>query len=288
MLELVIQLNYIHCFGVVYDQMSGIPMGVSPGVFLANDYLCTYELAHMQQLGAVLRAHPPQVADPLVWGKALAENPLAMRAQHGNALEGCLALYVWRSWKYVLRFVDDLQVIGHKFVRQLFDNTQRFVGSDIFGVHPPHLTLKEQEHEGPGRVPYLDVLQRFTNFGGRLHVRTDLYDRRRQHAFHALRVAQYTHATSAVHPDTLASSVIGQTHRVLLLVSTHLGQVQELGCMAAKYLQQGYGASTLERCMRRCFHKYIYLLHRAKPKHVMVAVKWEVARLAAQRAADRG
>lgn len=278
LLRQMLQHNYVECFGVVYRQSLGIPMGVSPGVFLANYYLCTYELAHIKELGEVLARHPvpAHITDPLAWGWAVAHDPQAVHQHRDTRYDGCLALFVWHSWQYVLRFVDDLQVIGHAFVRDMLYVNQAFAGSEIHGVYPTHLDLQEQQNVDPYRVPYLDILQLFSNVAGRLVVRTTLHDRRRMPEFRHVHIAQYTHATSAVSERTLRGIVISQTRRLLSLISHHHFQVIELGLLADKLLQRGYAGALVYGSMRRCFDRFSFYLHNT-PYRVLCEVQAEVA-----------
>jgi hypothetical protein len=267
MLEKLIGQSYIQCFGSVYHQVVGIPMGVSPGVYLANYYMCTYELEHMQ----CLAAHPPNmsVEEALVWGEAVATSPRWFRGLYGSDLNGCLAVFIWRQWRYVLRFVDDLQVVGHAWVQRLLYRDQRLHNTTITGVYPRHCPLEPSTVISAHLVPYMAVLQRFVSVGGRLVVHTTLYDRRRDPQFRRMAILQYTHASSAVARTTLTNVCTGQTLRLLRLISGHADLLRELALLVVKLHNQGYPPAMVTTCVRRTVQRYPYYLRGMDPATFM-------------------
>jgi hypothetical protein len=281
LLAAVVEHVYIACFGLLYHQVKGIPMGVSPGVYLANYYLFSYELQHMQCLGRVLAAHPANmsVQEALVWGERVACHPGAMRTVFGAHLDGCLALYVWQQWRYVLRFVDDLQVVGHRWVNQLLYTDQRLHGTAIAGVYPRHCPLQDTPPPHPNLSEYLDLQMRFVNVQGRLAVETTLHDKRRKPAFQRLHASRYTHATSAVSGVALGNICASQTLRLLRLVNTVPARVSELAMLTMALLRQGYQPAFVRRHMARTVSRRPWLWLRATATDLMARVHAMVADL---------
>jgi hypothetical protein len=278
LLQCLISHSYIQCFGVAYRQRVGIPMGIAPGVYLADWYLASYELAHMQNLGGVLRAHPEpgglSVQEAVSWGKLVAQRPGDMRSTHGALYDGCLAMFVWQSWALVMHYVDDLQVFCHLVVRGLLHTDQFLCGTAIRGVYPRHCPLEETPVTNLLQVPYLDILQEFRDFHGWLLVSTSIHDRRRGPAFQGLCLAVFPHASCAFAHTALNNMVRAGMQRRLRIPNNHLAQVWELATFASSLRGLGYPAQLIHNNMLFVVGRYPYLLAGASPAQVMHGVTW--------------
>jgi hypothetical protein len=121
LLDLLVDHAYVQGFDMLWQQVGGIPLGVSPGVYSANFYLFTDEFKFLEQLVNIIDQHPPdrglqdevglEYLDP-----AIHQNPVPGLHVH---LPGHLARLVWKSFKFTIRYVDDLESIANKYLDQL-------------------------------------------------------------------------------------------------------------------------------------------------------------------------
>jgi hypothetical protein len=59
LVDLIVWTSFVRFGGVAYHQTTGIPMGVNPGVFLANFYLYDHEMKWLSQVRDLLQRFPP-------------------------------------------------------------------------------------------------------------------------------------------------------------------------------------------------------------------------------------
>jgi hypothetical protein len=114
-LDILIDNAFVQGFKLLFQQVTGIPMGISPGVYLANFYLFTFELQFLTQLASIIVEHPPVegVKDEIGLDLLHPSPALQQELQNGRPCyrKGHLARLVWWAFRFTSRFVDDLQSI---------------------------------------------------------------------------------------------------------------------------------------------------------------------------------
>ena len=142
----------------IFRQVKGIPMGVSPAMFFANDYLLAHEYIFLRD---AIRAYT-----------------LATSSQQRKAIKTAL-----QTFQFVARYADDEVIINRPFSQSpelLFYVDQQHAG--IHGIYPVCLRLTASNTE-PFRVLHaLDVTIRPAN-GQSGPLLTHLYDKRRDAQF---------------------------------------------------------------------------------------------------------
>ncbi len=93
-------------------QAIGAPMGSSCSGGIVNLYLCSYELAFVEQLSAIYKSpnHPPELI--------------------------LLALLIQRAFLLTSRYLDDISSINNPYFDRLYTD-QTFLATPIRGIYPP-------------------------------------------------------------------------------------------------------------------------------------------------------
>lgn len=106
--QLLIDSAYVTAFECLFQQECGIPIGISPGVYIANFFLFTYEYAFLLRLVNIVQTYPPVMGiDDGEGVNLLINNQLAADPQYAY-LRGHLPRYIWKQFSFTVRYVDDL------------------------------------------------------------------------------------------------------------------------------------------------------------------------------------
>lgn len=264
LVHVLVSNSYVECFGEVYKQVCGIPMGVSPGVFFANMFLFSFEMEHMQQLIRVYQQHPTSLGlgEAQYFGAQLCHEFKRSGSAIAEGDLGSVAVFLWSQWKYVWRFVDDLQTVGHMFLDDMLCNTQHVLGTCIVGVYPAECPL-EDTSPAPGAydcVPFLDIGQRFGVVQGAreqvVFVVTGVYSRLQEPCFQRLRPVHYTHASSCVSRQCMANIAVGQLSRFCILCSNPDRLRSAVGVLLTGLVQQGHQPANLWRYVKQYVRRH--------------------------------
>jgi hypothetical protein len=137
--DILIDHAFIQSFDLLFQQIKGILIGVSPGVYLANFYLFTYELQFLTQLATIVVENPPvEGVQDDIGLELLNPSPELLQELHNGQpsyRKGHLARLVWRAFRYTCRFVDDLQSIANRFIASLLYNDMSIAGGLIRGIY---------------------------------------------------------------------------------------------------------------------------------------------------------
>jgi hypothetical protein len=164
---------YIKIFADILKEIKGIPIGISPGVYIATFIAFVNELRFLRQLVNLIVASNPDPDNDDMGKRYIEQFDSSEASQPGwqpdPALErykGNAARYVQECFKYTVRFVDDIQSLANPLIKRLLHQSQTIAGGLISGCHPDSTPIKEQQHEDSSRFPYLDILEVFFLKGG--------------------------------------------------------------------------------------------------------------------------
>lgn len=179
----------------------------------------------------------------------------AMEVFRGNA-----ARYVWRCFKYTIRFVDDLESVANPLVKRLLHQSQQIAGGLFRGPYPDSTPIKEQQHQHPARFPYLDTLQIFsTNEEGYIRVLTHLYDKRRESCYDGLQVVQYTPPLAGLSESCLYNTFVGQLFRYQRIITDQANYEHEVALLMHKLVVLGYREAKLLCKLKHHLKKHSYV-----------------------------
>jgi hypothetical protein len=126
MYTFLLQNSYIKVFAEVLKQVSGIPIGISPGVYIATLVAFVYELRFLTQLVDIIVATDPDPFNDHMGPIYLAQFDSPVATSPGwqpdetlQAFKGNAARYVWKCFKYTVRFVDDLEFVANPLAKRL-------------------------------------------------------------------------------------------------------------------------------------------------------------------------
>lgn len=149
MLTLVIKNTFIR-FGAeqYFWQVLGIPMGINPGVFIANIYLLWFEYTFIGSLNTHFSATPE--LQPFPYHTLPPDSPLLDPATSPlRRPDGSMPLTtrdvvraVLYNFAFTKRFVDDLKAVLNPLFPHL-TYTSQSIGAVIHGIYDPRLNLKE-------------------------------------------------------------------------------------------------------------------------------------------------
>jgi hypothetical protein len=143
LVELIVRTSFVHFGQTVYHQTTGIPMGVNPGVYLANFYWFQNELRFFTQFYHIFHKFPPALQSPdgefpnsaaVQYIDCDDEQHVLEQATPGQI--GDAVLYVLYWFRFVVRFVDDIITGPNKYLKRLVNVTDSVLGGLIKGIYP--------------------------------------------------------------------------------------------------------------------------------------------------------
>jgi hypothetical protein len=225
LVDLIVRTLFIRFGDVAYHQTTGIPMGVNPGVFLANLYLYDHEMKWLSQVHDLLQRFPPALQthmgkfpDPVVETIIDIEDQEYLLEHATTGQIGDAVLYVLFWFQFMARYVDDIITGPNKYIRRLVHVTDTLLGGLLKGFYPPYLNLKETKSADADGAPHaprqchaLDVTivsKPVTASSGDvvMFASTQHFDKRREPCFSGLPVYGFSHVSSNV-ADSVHSSV---------------------------------------------------------------------------------
>jgi len=268
MVEFLIDNAYVRGFDMIFRQSGGMPIGVSPGVYFANFYLFVYELLFLTQLVGIIVENEPiqglrdevglEYLRPEVYGQA-------DQAQIKH-LKGHLARWVWKCWKFTLRYVDDMESVANPLAKKLLYLDQSIGGGLICGAYPRSCPWEPAGNQDLHKVPFMEVLQMYKEGSdGVMAGTTHLYDKRREPTFQGIDYVQYTHATTGLSKACLYNILVGQVCRFSRVIMDKRNFAVEVATLLEKLRAQGYRLPPLLQRYKR------YLKHRP---HLYGGVGW--------------
>jgi hypothetical protein len=211
--RIIVENANLQVFGWIFKQSCGIPIGISPRVYIANFFAFAFELGFLKQLVDMIVACPvkPDPRDDHMGAEDLHNyQDLAYAPYKGNA-----ARYVWHCFRFTTRFVDDMDTVVNPLFESLMHTDQALAGGLIKGiqVYPRSTPIQAQGHP-MYRVPYLDVLKVYTRQAdGTVRGTTHLYDKRRESCYDSIQVVQFTPLSAGLAESCLYNIFIGQLFR---------------------------------------------------------------------------
>jgi len=145
LISLILRHAYVSFGDRVYKQVTGIPMGINPGVFVANYYLFAYEFDFMQQLVDLMVRYPPSggaLHPQFAYDTLLSTDPAAVHSRLQGEV-GDAALFVLLQFKFMCRYVDDVLSGPNQCLDQLLYTNQTLLGGLVHGVYPDYLHLTD-------------------------------------------------------------------------------------------------------------------------------------------------
>lgn len=101
--------------------VSGIPIGISPGVYIATLVAFVYEVRFLRQLVDIIVATNPAPFHDDMGLVYIAQFDSAASCLPGwqadpalEAFKGNAARYVWNCFRFTIRFVDDLELAANQ------------------------------------------------------------------------------------------------------------------------------------------------------------------------------
>jgi hypothetical protein len=238
--QLLIDNAYVTAFECLFQQEQGIPIGISPGVYIANFFLFTYEYAFLLRLVNLVQTHPLVDGIDDDEGLNLLASPMMAGDPRYAYLRGHLARQIWAQFKFTIRYVDDLQSICNPMLNDLLYEDMSIAGGLVTGIYPRACPWEDSDIPDPTRVHFMDVLQVFSDIAGYMVGTTHLYDKRRERVFHHIDFVQYTHSTSALSRECLANILTAQVIRFTNIIMSRPNFIAEVIIMLGKLRQQGY------------------------------------------------
>lgn len=250
----LIQQTYVCFTGKLYHQIKGIPMGISPAVYISNYYLHTYEFDFLKQLipmqaaGVRSTLHPAAIRHLLLQGEV----------PPGGSAD--VAALVLDSYAFTVRFLDDMYSLANPIRDHLLYVNQSWSG--VRGLYPTALNLKLTA-EGAS-VNYMDItvvmsVKYVTHGPGTVPVAdfdTFLYSKHVDGPFKSLRLVRYPPITSLLSWQAKYNILTTEFHRLLRRVTNVADLCSNLGRIIVDLLRKGYTISRLMRMLSRLFHQY--------------------------------
>ena len=254
LLSFLIQQTYVCFTGKLYHQIKGIPMGISPAVYISNYYLHTYEFDFLQQLipmqaaGVRSTLHTAAIRHVLLQGGVPPGGPADVAA------------LVLDSYTFTVRFLDDMYSLANPIRDHLLYVNQSWSG--VRGLYPTALNLKLTA-EGAS-VNYMDIrvvmsvkhVAQGMNMVPIADFETFLYSKHIDGPFKSLRLVRYPPITSMLAWQAKYNIITTEFHRLLRRVTNEADLCSNLGRIVVDLLRQGYQVSRLMRMLSRLFHQY--------------------------------
>jgi hypothetical protein len=174
---------------------------------------------------------------------------------------------VWKAFRFTARYVDDMQSVANRFIKELTYLDQSLAGGLISGPYPRSCPWEEAGGQDLFRVPFMDALQVYWEEGGVMQGTTQLYDKRREQVFHDIDYVQYTHATTGLSKACLYNILVGQVCRFSRVILDKENFTAEVAILLDKLRGQGYRLAPL-------LHRYKRYLKRRPILYGGVGWKW--------------
>jgi len=145
LVSLILRNAYVAFGQKVFRQVTGIPMGVNPGVFVANYYLFAYEFDFVKQLVDLLLKYPPgggNLHPEFARGSLFVSDPAQVLSRLQGEI-GDAALFVLLQFKFMCRYVDDVLSGPNQCLDALLYNNLTLLGGLIRGLYPAYLHLTD-------------------------------------------------------------------------------------------------------------------------------------------------
>lgn len=276
----LLQNSYIKVFAEVFRQVSGIPIGISPGVYIATLVAFVYELRFLRQLVDIIVAVGPDPFNdfmgPLYLSQFNSQAALLPDWQEDAALEaykGNAARYVWSCFKYTVRFVDDLEFVANPLAKRLLHQSQSLARGLIKGLYPDSTPIKEQQHLVPSFFPYLDTLQIYKeDVHGHIRVETHLYDKRRESCYDSIQVVQYTPPLAGLSDSCLYNIFVGQLFRYQRIITDQDNFEHEVALLIHKLVVLGYQEGKLLSRLKYHLKKHAYVFPAVKRQQLLADI----------------
>lgn len=239
-------------------------MGINPAVFMANYYLFYYEYTFVEQLVMLVESCPPcyavgacpYVDDMLHSSNSPSTSDPALAEFYGDA-----ALHLLSSFRFTVRYIDDLTSGPNPWLAPLLHQSQSVMGGIILGIYPPNLSLKftGADPTNPDLFHTLDISIHTTAHkvrnaqGGWDQVAssvTTLYDKRRQACYAGIPIVQYAHVSSTLSVHCGYNILTGQLHRFAHLIMTRGNFVVEVAKLIRRMHHRGYHLPILWRKLK--------------------------------------
>ena len=237
---------YIKVYADVLRQLRGIPMGISPEVYIANFMAFVYELAFLRRLvDVILASNPDPAFDNL--GPCFLEDPAQYAPYRGNA-----ARYIWKCFSFTGRFVDDLEYIFNPLAKKLMHRDQTLANGSFCGCYPRETPIEPQQHTDPARFPFLDTLQLPRTHPTTLcvSIQSHLYDKRRERCYKDIHVVQYTPPSADLSNSCLYNIFVGQLYRFQGIITEVHNYQEEVALLLHKLVSVGYKFDILHRKLK--------------------------------------
>lgn len=265
LLRIIVENAYIGVFGWVFKQGCGIPMGISPGVYIANFFAFAYELGFLRQLTDMIVGcpEPPDPAYDHMGPEYLEkyQDP-AFAPYRGNA-----ARYVWHCFRFTTRFVDDMDTVVNPLFQQLMHTNQYIAGGLVHGIYPVCTPIEAQGH-CMYRVPYLDVLKIYSvQPDGTVRGTTHLYDKRREKCYDGIQVVQFTPLSAGLAESCLYNIFIGQLYRYQRIIMDQGNFRHEAAFLLKKMVGLGYQEEALKRRLKVHLAQFPWVFPNVTPEH---------------------
>ena len=263
-LDILIDHAFVQGFQLLFQQVRGIPIGVSPGVYLANFYLFTFELQFLTQLATIIVDNPPVVgfSDEAIGRTFLAQGPDWLPVPHDGQpcpQLGHLARFIWREFRFTLRFVDDFESVANRVINRLLYTDMTIAQGRIHGIYGRDCPWEATVLLDRDQVPFMDVLKVFWEQGVTMMGTTRLYDKRRDRIYAGLDYQQYSHATTCLSKDCLYNIFTGQTLRFCRIIMDKHNFISEVVILIGKLLGQGFKLQPLLQRYKRLLINWPHL-----------------------------
>jgi hypothetical protein len=250
-----VEQTYVTFTGSIYKQLKGIPMGISPAVFISNFYLHTYEYDFYRQLV------PMQAA-----GGRSALHVAALRHLMSAGVPppggpADVAALVLDSFLYTTRYIDDMYSLANPILQHL-----TYVDQSWFGVHGLYLPTLNLALAGHGaEVVYMDMkvvmsIKLSPSNGAQLQATADfqtyLFAKHVHGPFRLLRLFRYPHITSSLSWVAKYNIIVTEFHRITRRVTVHADVWDNIGRIACDLCRKGYQINRIMRTVQRLFHQH--------------------------------
>ena len=255
LLSFLVEQTFVTFTGRLYHQLLGIPMGISPAVFIANFYLHTYEYDFYRQL---LPLQAAGVRSPLHVA-ALRHLMVAGIAPPGGSAD--VSALVLDSFLYTTRYIDDMYSLANPILQHLTYVNQTWFG--VHGLYPPTLNLAVA-HQG-AEVFYIDmrVVMSYKyqglgggRFQGIADFETYLYAKHVHGPFRFLKLIRFPHITSSLSWTAKYNIITTEFHRLTRRVTNHADLWDHLGRIGCDMVCRGYQVVRIMRTVRRLFYRH--------------------------------
>ena len=239
-------------------QVKGIPIGISPGVFIATLVAFVYELRFLRKLVDIIVSCNPDAENDDMGKRYIDQFDTQEATQPGwqpdPALEpykGNAARYVWACFKYTARFVDDIESLANVLMKRLLHQSQSIAGGFISGLYPDTTPIVEQQHEDRTRFPFLDTLQLFADHEGFIRCLSHLYDKRREKCCDLIERVQYTPPVAGLSDSCLYNIFVGQLFRYQRIITDMVNYEEEVALLMSKLVGLGFKGLKLQAKLKR-------------------------------------